>query len=343
MESVMRFGLSTSNRGDFVDRTSFPAQSSVLDEEALFHRVVPLYDLPAPDRCLFYSRGDSDIYQIWAVGPTYYLKIYRPPDSLEKAEAEARLVTQLLARGASAVPAVPRRDGAFATPIAASEGTRIALVFAEAPARPIVVSSPELCRRLGAAVAHLHTAGDSVDGIEIEALEEPDLLCFAERLAYPEDYAELVRLQARFSDRLEKLLDASADSDIGWCHGDLALCNIRVREDGSVVFFDFGNARYMPRAAELARVRSVLTREVAPERANELWDVFEEGYSSVRPVPLATRSDLPWRLYAALQRIAWIGGVMASCPLRMGTENFSPEWVREQLRDVRQSTADILG
>ena len=40
----MRYGLSAANAGDLADRTSFPAQSSVLDEEALFRRIVPRYD-----------------------------------------------------------------------------------------------------------------------------------------------------------------------------------------------------------------------------------------------------------------------------------------------------------
>jgi len=103
----MRYGLSNSNRQDFADRTCFPAQSSVLDEEALFRRVVPQYDIPEPESCVFFSRGDSDIYQVRAASSTYYLKIYRPPHpTLLEAEAEARLVRDLSEQGASVVAAV---------------------------------------------------------------------------------------------------------------------------------------------------------------------------------------------------------------------------------------------
>jgi hypothetical protein len=34
--------------------------------------------------------------------------------------------------------------------------------------------------------------------------------------------------------------------------------------------------------------------------------------------------------------------VMCSCPLRMGTEDFNPEWVRNQLKGIRQTVAQIL-
>ena len=146
----MRYGLAESNRGNFEDRVSFPSQSSVLDEEALFHRVVPQYNLPTPTDCRFFERGDSDVYQIRTVGPTFYLKIYRPPHPTVRAEAEGRLVTKLLRHGASVVPAVPRRDGAFATELAASEGPRAARggrVRAPARARAAGSTAPAGCRR----------------------------------------------------------------------------------------------------------------------------------------------------------------------------------------------------
>jgi Ser/Thr protein kinase RdoA (MazF antagonist) len=341
-ENLMRYGLSASNRGDFADRTSFPAQSSVLDEEALFHRVVPQYQLLSAEGCVFFSRGDADVYQIRTVGPTYYLKIYRPPDPVEKAEAEGRLVTQLLEHGASVVAAVPRHDGAFATEIAASEGTRVALVFEEAPPCRLDASDEDTCRRLGEAVARLHAAGDAIDGGAAETFDSPDLLCFAERLAYEEDYAQLQEHQRRLTERLRELPDASQDGDIGWCHGDLGLCNIRCREDGAVVFFDFGDAGSIPRAAELVRMRGALRKHDAPERSEELWAMFEEAYARVRPVPGRTDSEERCQLLGALRRIRWIGGVMGSCPLRMGTEDFNPEWVRKQLTGIQQSVAHIL-
>ena len=108
------------------------------------------------------------------------------------------------------------------------------------------------------------------------------------------------------------------------------------------VFFDFGNAGNVPRANELARIRGTLWKHEAPKRSDEIWAAFVDGYAQVRVVPgISERSDR-LLMVEALRRIDWIGGVMASCPLRMGTETFNREWVRKQLRDARESVAQIL-
>jgi Ser/Thr protein kinase RdoA (MazF antagonist) len=338
----MRYGLSESNRGNFVDRSSFPAQSSVLDEAALLHRVVREYELPTPRDCMFLERGDSDVYQIHTVGPAFYLKVYRPPHPTERAEAEARLVSKLLQHGASVVAAVPRRDHAFATEVTASEGPRAALVFEEAPPFRFDAGDEGACRRLGTAVARLHAAGDAV-GLEfVSAFAGSDLLPFARRLAYEEDYVELQNVRQKLIQRLGELPDHAGEDDVGWCHGDLVLSNIRCREDGSIVFFDFGNAGFVPRANELARIRGALWKHEAPKRSDGIWAAFVDGYAQVRVVPGIVEHSDRLLMVEALRRIGWIGGVMASCPLRMGTETFNREWVRKQLRSVRESVAHLL-
>jgi Ser/Thr protein kinase RdoA (MazF antagonist) len=338
----MRYGLSESNRGNFIDRSSFPAQSSVLDEAALLHRVVGEYELPTPRACLFLERGDADVYQIHTIGPAFYLKIYRPPHPIERAEAEARLVAKLLQHGASVVAAVPRCDGAFATEVTASEGPRAALVFEEAPPLIFYVGGEDACRRLGTAVARLHAAGDAVGPHSARAFAGSDLLPFSKRLAYEEDYAELQNLRQKLRARLGEPPDHAGEDDVGWCHGDLVLSNIRCREDGSIVFFDFGNAGFIPRANELARIRGTLWKQEAPKRCDGIWAAFVDGYAQVRVVPgIAEHSDR-LLMIEALRRIDWIGGVMASCPLRMGTETFNREWVRKQLASVRESVDQVL-
>jgi Ser/Thr protein kinase RdoA (MazF antagonist) len=341
-ELWMRYGLFESNRGSFADRTAFPAQSSVLDEQALLHRVVPQYGLPTPTDCLFLERGDSDVYQVHTVGPTFYLKIYRPPHPTGQTEAEGRLVAALAAHGASVVAAVPRRDGAYATEIAASEGPRPALLFEQAPAHKIEIGDVDACRHLGTAVATLHLAGDAIAPEAVAVFPPTDLLPFVERLAYEQDYSTLRALQQELRARLDAFPDGAADQDAGWCHNDLVLGNIRCREDGSIVFLDFGNAGWLPRANELVRVRHTLRRHAAPERFNTLWTAFVDGYSQARAVPEVAVHSEEALVVDALRRIGWIGGVMASCPLRMGTEGFNRAWVREQLRAVQESVAGIL-
>ena len=337
----MRYGLDASNQGAFDDRVCFPAQSSVLDEEALLRRVIPDYDIPVPRDCLFFSRGDSDIYQVQTVGPTFYLKVCRPPFLRARAEAEAHLLADLSANGASVVTAIRRRDGAFASEVVASEGRRPMLLFEEAPARfgPVGVDA---CRQLGAAVARLHAAGDCIAGTHVSPCELDDLTPFAARLAYTEDVAELERLRTELEDHARSLSAGQEDQDAGWCHNDLVLSNVRRRRDGTIVLLDFGNSAVASRVWEFSRVWRALQTHEDPERPGEFWEAFLEGYVRVRQLPEG--ADRPDQLivFEALRRIRWIGGVMASCPLRMGTENFDREWVRTQLHGVRELAAPLL-
>jgi len=338
----MRYGLSASNTGEVADRCAFPAQSSVLDEEAVRERIVPQYQLPNVSSCVFFSRGDSGIYQVHTSGPTYYLKIYRPPDSLEKAEAEGVLVNTLQACGASVVPAIPRRDGRFATSISASEGTRVALVFAAAPPHLLNPDEEETFRCLGDALSCLHVAADNA-GLERLAtvFDEPMLLPFAERLTDQEDVAELRALRKRIQEMLG-VSGTQQDLDIGWCHGDLGLCNLRAKPSGDVVFFDFGNARFGSRAMEMARLRSSLQQQHAGGAFDRCWRVLRQAYARVRPSPWLELDDAQWRMLRAVLWIRWIGGVMSSCPLRMGTETFNSDWVRTQLSRLRDLVAEDL-
>lgn len=330
----MRYGLSTSNARDYRDRKTFPAQSTVLDEEAVLERLVPQYALPDVASCHFFSRGDADIYCLQTVGASFYLKIYRPPDSLEKAEAEGVLVNALHAQGASVVPAVARQDGAYATPVSASEGLRVALVFHEAPPNELNTADEETYVRLGEAVARLHTAGDSVGLNHLAgAFDEPLLLPFAERLAYADDFAVLQRLHEQIQMALRAV---DTEEDVGWCHRDLALCNIRRNGSGDVVFFDFGNARLTSRSIEMARLRSSLLQHDRSGDFPRQWSRLEQAYAHVRRSPWLDHSEEHWRLLRALLWIQWIGGVMSSCPLRMGSETFNPDWVREQLSRLRE-------
>jgi Ser/Thr protein kinase RdoA (MazF antagonist) len=338
----MRYGLFESNEGLFGDRTCFPAQSSVLDEEALLHRIVPEYDVPAAKDCRFFSRGDSDIYQVHTIGPTFYLKVYRPPYTAAQAEAEARLVADLKLHGASVVAAVRRQDGVFASEVVASEGQRPMLLFEEAPPVTFAPVDEGACRQLGIAVAQLHSAGDSV-ACDCATLFEPaSLVPYVRRLAYEEDYVELESLREKLVEQLCSLQGHQKDGDVGWCHCDLVLSNIRCRQDGTIVFFDFGNAALVSRAWELAGVRRTLERHAGSERSDEFWAAFSHGYEQVRRLPDGGDSADRLLVLEALGRIGWIGGVMASCPLRMGTETFNREWVRKQLGGARESVASIL-
>ena len=342
----MRYGLDASNCGNFDDRTCFPAQSSVLDEEALLRRVAVEYDIPSPQACLFFCRADSDIYRVHTAGPTYYLKVYRPPHPLAWVESEARLVAELAELGVPVVRGVPRKDGAFATGIPASEGLRPALVFEEAPAGQLQPLDENVCAQFGSSVARLH---DALDGLSGE-YERPvfgrghlflSTMPFAQRLIDEDDRECLASIRARTNEQLDQY--PRDPSEFGLCHDDLVLSNVRRSDDGVITFFDFGNACFSWRACDLTIVHGTIgrnDRQIADAGA-DIWQSFLQGYSQVRSLPRDLERRM--KLLALFRRVGWIIGAMASCPLRMGTEAFNPEWVKKQMSGIRELADEVLG
>jgi len=339
----MRFGLDSANSGNHDDRECFPAQSSVLDEVALLERIAVEYDIPVPRACVFFARGDSDVYKVHTDGPTYYMKIYRPPHPLAWAESEARLVVDLAADGVPVSRAVRRRDGGFATEITASEGRRPLVVFEEAPDGRLDSGEEGLFRRFGRAVGDLHDTMDRLSGsYDLQVLDwdwpARVLLPSGRRLIGEDDYEFLIGLCERMRSFFERF--ARELPDFGLCHCDLVPVNVRCADGGALWFFDFGNAAFTWRARELAVIQATLPCERTPESRAKAWEAFLDGYGQVRALPLGTEKHLP--AFALLQRVTWIARAMACCPLRMGTENFHPDWVRTLMPGVRELANRVL-
>jgi Ser/Thr protein kinase RdoA (MazF antagonist) len=215
------------------------------------------------------------------------------------------------------------------------------LLFEEAPSGEFAAGDEEACRQLGIAVAELHDAGDRVGPGSDALWGSEDLVPYVRRLAYEADFEELEGYRVRLEELMLVVDGDQENPDVGWCHGDLVLSNMRRRKDGSIVFFDFGNAAFVSRAWELARVRRTIRADVATGQFDELWGAFLSGYAQIRRLPAASRAGDRLAILDTLQRIRWIGGVMASCPLRMGAETFNRDWVRTRLQGVRESVDKI--
>jgi len=324
------------------DRIAFPAQSSVLDEAALFLRVVKAYELDRPSDCRFLSRGDSDVYRVCASGKRYYLKVYRPPHSLSRAEAEARLVRDLHAAGAPVVRPVRRRDGPYACEAIAAEGRRPILLFEEAPAAAFSAANVADCLALGRAVATLHDTADSLD----QKYDFPvfdgvwvlnHMFPYARSYLVPRDYAYARQLLDQVTGLLHGL--PTSLPNFGLCHRDLALSNIRQREHGRITFFDFGDASYTWRAYELAALRERLPGDGAPCSTSSHRDALLEGYSAVRAVPAGIPECIP--ALVLLRRLLWFCAAMAKCPLRMGTDQVGDEFIGKTLSGIRDLAAQL--
>jgi Ser/Thr protein kinase RdoA (MazF antagonist) len=321
-------------------RTAFPVQSSVLDEEVLLSRVVKLYDVPQPTGCSFYCRGDADVYRIRTRGRFYYLKVYRPEYSPAHVESEGRLVTDLARCGVSVVPPVPLAAGGFAHAVDAPEGTRSMLLLEEAPPGTITELDEAFCVRLGASLARLHAVADRLtDGYQLPATEATtfdSLLPYAQMVLDDDDYHLLRTVADRIRPRLAGLADTPPD--YGLCHCDLVRSNVRIRDHGEPVFFDFGGAGFCWRAYELAVVRNTLEQAV-DRNVVQCWDALLAGYARVRPAPVGLSETMPYMLLT--RNISWVAGNAATLPLRLGRQPFEQGVMAKAIGRVREIAAGI--
>jgi len=158
----MRYGLEN-NKHWIKKRDMFPVQSSVLDEEKLFAEVVKDYPIEEVKSCRFLSRGDADIYRVKTKTRNFYLKVYRPPKSLEETEAEAILVWALSEAEIPVVKPVHRTDDQFATQVPAPEGMRPMVLYEEAPPPIPGELNEKILSKIGAKVALFHYAADNLE------------------------------------------------------------------------------------------------------------------------------------------------------------------------------------
>jgi len=331
----MRYGLEN-NRNWIKDGNLFPVQSSVLDEEALLSEVLTDYRIPEPVSCRFLSRGDSDIYRVRAGEENFYLKIYRPPKSLESTEAEARFVWVLSESGIPVVKPVHRRDNHFAYQTSAPEGIRAMLLYEEAPPPLPLDLDEELSSAIGEIVALVHNVSDAFETsfgfpeIDINTSLRENVFYTSRFLLDPEK-TYLQDVSIHLGNFIQK--QARSSAEFGLCHADLVLSNIRLTHEGTITLFDFGNVMKTWRAFELAIVFwSVATPTENPQ--DKLWKAFLQGYKSNRPLPETLSEILPAML--VLRQMGFLGGNCATLPLRLGTEPFESGFIEKEMKRLRK-------
>ena len=330
----MRYGLG--NHGNSSSEgSSFPAQSSVLDEEALLSRIVAEYRIPAPVSCRFLTRGDADIYRVKTATNSFYLKVYRPPQSLRQTEAEASFVTALSDSDIPVVRPVSRREGLFACQVHGPEGTRPMLLFEEAPPPLPAQLDESLLEQIGEKVALVHAAADKFDNdSDVTAMESDRFL--EERVYYTshfltdQDSAYLGDVSKKLSLFLQQLPHKAPE--FGLCHADLVMSNLRLTAEGTITLFDFGNTLKTWRVFDLAIVYWSLENRYRDCR-DHLWMAFLQGYESIRLLPEALSERLPVMLI--LRQIGFLGGNCATLPLRLGTEPFESDFIEKGMKRLR--------
>ena len=272
----------------------------------------------------------------------FYLKVYRPPQSLEQTEAEALFVSALAASGVPVVKPILRTDGHYAYQVSAPEGTRPMLLFEEAPPPLPSQLDGALLAQIGEKAAKVHVVADQfATDFGISTLESAAFL--EERVYYSNvflserDRAYLGNVARRLALILQQL--PQEKPDFGLCHADLVLSNVRLTAEGNITLFDFGNAVKTWRVYDLAVIYWSLGHRYEDGR-DQLWESFLEGYAAIRSLPEALSERLAEMLL--LRQIGFLGGNCATLPLRLGTAPFESDFLEkgmEQLRTFAERSA----
>jgi Ser/Thr protein kinase RdoA (MazF antagonist) len=322
----MRFGIPDVTPATARDVTAFRAQSSVLDEQALLHHVIPAYEIPSVTSCRFLTRGDADIYRLEGAGGRHYLKVRRPPVTAAQCEAEAAFVHFLFGNGAPVVRPVrlrhsPAHGVGFVTEVNAPEGPRPILVFEEAPPGRPGSPSVEQSSELGKLLANLHNAADAWPGAGLGDADFANLNNSLQDIIVATNppagmsallYRAVELVQTAYA-RIPRTLP-----HFGPIHGDLASSNIRIDVDGRFWLFDFGAARRSWRHNELLNAKARLLNDARAPSPEEKWIAFQEGYKSRRPLPPDLSALEP--AYHLSVRIGTLGYICNALTLRLGVE-----------------------
>jgi Ser/Thr protein kinase RdoA (MazF antagonist) len=324
----------------------FPAEYSLLASTALADLVAKEYALPAPIHCTLLQHGDNDTYLVRSAVERYVLRVWHHDDRpLAEAEGEMRLLAALAAHNAPVATPIQRCDGAYVQAVRAPEGTRFVGLFTYAEGSPPGKEiNPDQAHAYGKAVAHLHTAADSLPTtyarpqLDLARLLDAPLHIITPLLAHrPHDVAYLHELAQHLADELKQL--PQTPPLYGLCHGDPHKTNVLCARNGQLTLIDFDCCGYGWRAYDLA-VFFWSTRHLP--QAAPVRTAFLRGYMEHRRVSAQELASIPH--FVAAQHIC-ITAVEIEQAARgvWGSEPITDAYFDDRLRFLRtwmQATND---
>ncbi|MFZ5823160.1 MAG: phosphotransferase enzyme family protein [Bacillota bacterium] len=306
------------------DTAAFPVQDSVLSAGAIEERLLPLYGLTPPYACRFFRKGICDTYQIRSTEGRFYLKVYRAGRrSLRDVSEEARLLNHLLERGVPVVRPAPRLDGGYVNELAAPEGARYSVLFHAVEGEG--EQTDQHRRALGAAVARLHSAADSLtpaydrQPLDMGTLVGENLVHIERFMGHrPEEFSLIKEIADHASSRIESLLPCTPPA-YGVCHGDLHGADVRYDASGRPTLFDFDSSGIGWRAVDIGVYLCHEWMDTSPEAERvrqQRLAVFLEGYQTVRA--LGDHELAVVQLTPAIRHIFLMGHVLRHTTVYQG-------------------------
>ncbi|ALL07154.1 hypothetical protein AQ505_17665 [Pedobacter sp. PACM 27299] len=281
----------------------FPTQYSMLSASALNVFLMQQYgfhDLT----CRLLIHNVSDTYILENLCFKYIFKIYRTAHrSLTEIKGEVELLNTLKYGGAKVAFPIEDVHGEFIQSFNAAEGKRYGVLFAFAEGEVVDMNEAHLTT-LGKEMAVVHTLSEglelahkrkeyNIDTMLIEPLEsiKPAFKGLEEEYAFLEEAVRLV------IDKM-KALDFNTFG-YGYCHYDYLPKNFHFQADGTLTFFDFDFAGKGYLVNDLASLYAhyflhVLFKKRSQEAADAEFQIFVEGYRTVRPISEEELRAIPY-------------------------------------------------
>jgi homoserine kinase type II len=218
-------------------------------------------------------------------GGQVFLRVYEEQQAASAA-GEARLLAHLAERGVK----TPRPR-----PLVTDAGDAAGGFIAEHAGKPVAVFpwiegdslcqkrvTPNAARKLGAALAEVHLAGDSFEGAPASRFGAAQLASRLRGLEAMSLDAELSAVVARLGEDLARTADRSSPGQ-GLIHGDLFRDNV-LWQDGEIsALLDFESASIGSRPFDL--MVTILAWCFGDTLDHELVRSLAGGYTAVRPLP----------------------------------------------------------
>jgi Ser/Thr protein kinase RdoA (MazF antagonist) len=301
---------------------------TTLSTRAVAAFVQSAFELPGSPTVRLVNRGFNDIYEI-ATSPPLFLRIGRQARrSVAEAEAEGRALAEAHDAGVPVAIALRGRDGRFGQRVAAPEGDRAALLFAEAPGAD-AEDTPAHAWAQGRSLARLH--GVRLSDVTAASLRRLDLVTMIEEptaraVALLHDRPALVASVERVAAGVTRYVEGmQRDLSVGLCHGDCHGYNAIIEGDVATLFdFDDGGVGW-----QVYDIATFLrTREFQPSTCRELCSSFIAGYRSLRALPAADREALE---AMAMVRELWTYGAHAEGAEHWGDRWFHSIWIERRI------------
>lgn len=290
----------------FYDRTRDGIVSRGGEEERIAGRIAKLHGFPQVMVEKMKVSTENALYKVFAGAHDYILKLFKVAGNYnrariaEHADYEEKLISQLKARGICTAGVIPALQDADTT----IEGFP-ALLFERIPG--VVQQRPEYpMDKICAALAKIHRvqmerpldlAGDfTIDDICMIWLQQFQIYIKDHTLS-PEiakAFAGMAPLAERYNPGDDRVALYARSATIH-NHGDVTPKNVIVGEHGEACFFDFNNAYYGPRMADIidGAFEFSLAEKYIHLADFARFDAFIAHYAASNPLSAEELKDMP--------------------------------------------------